>query len=88
MTNLVWSKPAREDLENIFNYYKLDSTDYSEKLILFLFSKAENLVLFPNLGIKYKNSRLLICKNYIIVYEINKNTINIKSVVNSKMDFN
>ncbi|NQZ85771.1 MAG: type II toxin-antitoxin system RelE/ParE family toxin [Nanoarchaeales archaeon] len=85
---IIWTIPARDDLENIIDFYSKDSTNYSEKLIKKVFIQIKNLEIFPKLGSKYKNLRLLNLGVYFVLYKIIENNIYILGVIHSKMDFN
>lgn len=83
---IVYSILAYNDVLIINNYIAKDSFTRAEKFMLKIVNKIDNLKLFPNLGIKIDENRyiLVIDKNYLIKYRIDKNTIYILTIRNVK----
>lgn len=81
---IVWSKTAKLELKDIFEYFNFrnKSKTYSLKLNRIIQTELQLLILQPNIG-KKTNSiaiRGLIIENYIVFYETNEIHIIILSV--------
>ena len=82
MEQIVWTKLALSDIDNIYNFIALESPYYARKTIEQFFVRVEVLALYPLLG-KVVNEYLksdvkeLIEGNYRIFYKFNKNGISI-----------
>jgi len=80
-----WSANAKEVLKNIFKFYndRNGSNSYSTKLLVEFENAIALLPDNPELGIKTFNSdkiRYLIKGDYRIIYELNRHTIDILMV--------
>jgi toxin ParE1/3/4 len=81
---ITWSKRSILDIDNIFNYVKLDSYNNAKYFILEIKEKTSILSDFPELGKvssvnrDCKNLReIVIHKNYIVTYLLKKEEIEI-----------
>ncbi len=77
MVEIIWSKRAISDLEQIGEYISLDSFRYAQITIQKLFSKPKILSTFPLMGRKVpeynrETLRELIETPYRIVYELDE----------------
>jgi plasmid stabilization system protein ParE len=79
---IVYTNFASEDILNIFYYISRDSFNRAKKFALKLILKIDNLKEFPQLGINNnKNTFILVIdKNYLIKYRIEKETIYILTI--------
>lgn len=81
MAEIIWTKKARNDLRNIYEFISLDSDFYAGRFILKLIGLADSLQHFPLAGriVPEKEDssiRELIEGNYRIFYRTSKgNTI-------------
>ncbi len=89
MKKVFLSLGAEKDLENIYDYIKLDSKTYADNIINNFLICFENLSLFPEIGSEYKkdenyiNVRQIFQGNYRIIYEIFKDKIEIITIVHN-----
>ncbi len=83
---IVYTIFASEDILNIFYYVSEDSSTRAKKFVERLITKIDNLKLFSNIGIKIDENKyiLVIDKNYLIRYKIDKNIIYILTIKNVK----
>ena len=91
MTEIVWSKLADKDLDNIYEYIAKDSLLYAEQTIDQIIKRVDQLINFPESGREVpefsdKTLKELIEGNYRIVYRIRKNKISIARVHHSSRD--
>jgi len=47
---VIWSNPAKKDLQNIFEYVAQDSDYYAQKVVDSIVSKANTLEFLPTKG--------------------------------------
>ena len=91
MKKLVWSEPALDDLQNIFDYIANDSENYASLFVNGLIDCAERLIDFPQLGravpeYKRKDIREILFETYRIIYQLEKDSISILTVIHGKRD--
>jgi len=89
---IVWSKPAREDLRLIHQYIASDSPHYATRVVEDIADKAGILALTPKLGravpeIIEGNIREIGMYSYRIMYEITDETIFIHGVIHRRRNF-
>ncbi|WP_439557022.1 type II toxin-antitoxin system RelE/ParE family toxin [Dyadobacter sp.] len=82
MAGIIWSKEARQDLDNIFIWLEGESKSYSKKWINEVFQKIELLQNFPKMGRKIPetsiaNIREIRAGNYRIIYNVRKDGVEI-----------
>ena len=87
---IVWSAKAQSDRREIFLYWnqRNKSTSYSRKLN-YLFIDAANLIAkFPKIGKPsgYKDSRIKIVRDYLIVYKEYEDLILIVTVWDARQN--
>lgn len=81
---IVYSILAYNEVLIIYNYIAQDSFSRAEKFMFKIVNKIDNLKLFSNIGIKIDENKyiLVIDKNYLIRYKIEKNIIYILTIRN------
>lgn len=88
--SIRWSLEAENDRFSILEYWKLrnQNTIYSKKLDQIFVKSTKQLIDFPLIGkpTVRDNIRLLIVKEYIIVYENSPEFIDILKVWDSRQD--
>ena len=89
---VIWSIPARNDLKQIYDYIAKDSKYYATNVVENIFSKAENLDEFTEIGrvvpeIGDENVRELIIYSYRLIYEVAPNDVQILAIIHGKRDF-
>ncbi len=87
---IIWSPRAQEDRKQILSFWTFHnkSNIYSKKLNQ-LFVNAISLIgEFPQIGIQtdYKNIRFKIVKDYFVIYENTRTSINILTIWDCKQD--
>lgn len=87
-----WSKPARLDLKQIYDYIARDSKFYAKKVSLEIVAKSEELNSFPEIGrivpeIGDPNVREIFIYSYRLIYEILPNKVDILALIHSKRNF-
>jgi plasmid stabilization system protein ParE len=80
MAEIIWSKYALEDIENIYNYIFRESPFYAQKTIEEFFIRVEVLSMYPEIGREVpeyikSDIRELIEGNYRIIYKIRRKSI-------------
>ena len=86
-----WSKPAKLDLKQIYDYIARDSKFYAQKISQEIVEKSEKLNSFPEVGrivpeIGDPNIRELIIYSYRLIYEVFPNKIEILALIHGKRD--
>lgn len=87
---VFWLKSSEKNLEEIADYIALDNIGAADKLISKVRSMALNLADFPEMGREgsVAGTREIVAhKNYIIVYRIKKNAVEILYVYHSARDW-
>jgi toxin ParE1/3/4 len=89
---VIWSEPAKKSLQQIYYFIAEDSKYFAKEVIEKIISDSEKLNDFPKLGKKVfeiddDKIRELLIYSYRLIYEIEKNNINILALVHSKMNF-
>lgn len=82
-----------KDLKNIWNYIAEDNEKYATKTIKEIYSKFENLQIFPGMGsdlskrISFQTDyKYAIWEDYVIVYKIRDEYVEIYRVINRYQD--
>lgn len=89
---IVWSMPAREDLQLIHQYIAHDSKRYAVRVVQDILAKVEILLKLPRIGkvvseIGNDNVRELSMYSYRIMYEIAGDIIYIHGVIHKRRHF-
>ena len=75
-------------MNQIENYikYELDNPTVANNIVIEIINKINNLKYFPYVGSTYKNtqSRFIICKNFLIFYQIQGKLLIIKTIIHKK----
>lgn len=81
------------DLKDIRDYIAEDNVEYAAKTIQEIYSKFENLQVFPGMGadlskrVSFRTDyKYAVWKDYVIIYKINKEYVEIYRVVNRYQD--
>lgn len=87
-----WTKPAKLDLKQVYDYIARDSKFYAKKVSQEIVEKSEKLNSFPEIGrivpeIGDSNIRELIIYSYRLIYEIFPNRIEVLALIHSKRNF-
>ena len=88
MGQLIFSPQSKEDLKNIYDYIKKDSTVNAKKVRNTIIEESKKLLKFPEIGREIiktsKNSiRQILVYRYRIFYRIFKDDIEIVSIYHS-----
>jgi len=91
MKKLIWTEPAVDDLQGIFDFISKDSEYYARIFISKLMDTTEKLIQLPEIGrmvpeYNRKDIRELIFQNYRIIYKLEENRILILTVIHGKRD--
>jgi addiction module RelE/StbE family toxin len=91
MRKLIWTDPAVDDLQAIYDYISKDSEYYASAFIGELIQSVEKLKEFSEIGrtvpeYRRNNIRELIVQNYRIIYQIEENRILILTVVHCRRE--
>jgi len=84
--NLVWTKTARADRREVFEYIRADSPRAAIKMDLIFSEKAAILTRFPEMGRLGRvpgTRELLAHRHYFLIYRIRANTIQILRVLHT-----
>ena len=89
---VIWSIPARNDLEQIFDYIAQDSTFYAKKVVKDIVEKSMTIEDFPKKGrvvpeINEPDIREVFIYSYRLMYQITSKDIYILGVIHGKRDF-
>jgi plasmid stabilization system protein ParE len=96
--NVIWTPPATNDLENIFNFYKGSASDTKAQEIIDLIIDATEIFTLDNLTTKeigqveldlqHRNRgyRYLVESHFKIIYFIDKKNIVITHVFDTRQD--
>jgi len=91
MKNIIWTEPAVNDLQSIFEYISSDSEYYARIFIGKIIQKAEEVIDFPQIGrvvpeYNEPNIREVFHQNYRIIYRIEPEAILILTVIHGRRD--
>ncbi|MCE7059630.1 type II toxin-antitoxin system RelE/ParE family toxin [Dyadobacter sp. CY343] len=85
MAGIIWSKEARQDLDNTFLWLEGESRSYSRKWINEVFHKIELLEKFPKMGRQIPETRIESIREirvgkYRIIYNTKKTEVEILAI--------
>jgi addiction module RelE/StbE family toxin len=87
---IIWSETAQKDRKLIFTYWsnRNKSALYSQKLNVLINSAVEIIAKFPQIGKPsgYKDTRIKIVRDYLIVYKEFPEFISIITIWDSRQD--
>ena len=88
-----WSRSAKKDLKQVFDFISRDSKYYAQKVVLAIIEKSDALGKFPYRGrvVPERNEesiRELLIYSYRMIYQINSDKIEILALIHSKKDVN
>lgn len=87
---IIWSEAAQDDRKEILQYWKNrnNSLVYSKKLNKLFNDAAEIIAKFPKIGKPsgYKDTRIKIVKDFLLVYKESENFINIITIWDSRQN--
>ncbi len=91
MAKITWSLQALADISEIGLFIERDSAHYAEVIVNRLYSSVDRLIEFPLSGrqvpeLELKSMRQLIVEGYRIIYEIEKDSIGIVTVISGRQD--
>ncbi len=82
-----------KDLKNIRDYIAEDNEEYAAKTINEIYSKFENLQIFPGMGadlskrVNFQTDyKYAIWEDYVIIYKVNSEYVEIYRVINRYQD--
>jgi len=78
--NLFWTRPARADRREIYEFIAVDSLRAARKMDLIFAEKAEFLTRFPELGRPGRvpdTRELLAHRHYFLIYRIREDAVQI-----------
>ena len=90
MPRLVWLEDARADLRAILAYISEQDADAAQRLNDAIRAAAERIVQFPQM---YRPGRLpntreaVVHPNYIVIYRVTANAVEIVSIVHSRQHY-
>lgn len=89
---IFWPKPARKDLQHIYQYIAQDSIHYARRVTQDIMDKVEALIPTPNMGrvvpeIGEDNLREIHLYSYRIIYEVMPDKIYVHGVVHMRRNF-
>jgi len=90
---IVWLVAARNQLESILEYISLDSHKAAEKYTSGLFSKTNDLLKHPDIGMVYTTKgnkvvrRLIIDKTKFILYRVDEKCITVLVLVDARTNW-
>jgi plasmid stabilization system protein ParE len=87
-----WSKPAKIDLKQVYDYIARDSKFYAQKVSFEIVEKSWKLNSFPEVGrivpeIGDPNIRELLIYSYRLVYEVFPDRVEVLALIHSKRNF-
>lgn len=90
----LWITPiVAEDLKNIKEYIAEDNEEMAVKVIQEINARIENIQQFPYMGVELAKRvsfrmdyKYVICGNYVLLYKIGKEYVEIYRVVNRYQD--
>ena len=91
--DLIWTIPAQDELELIYQYYSLKSEIIADKIVDSIFSRAQQLRKFPLSGQKEeflknanKEHRYIVEGNHKIIYRISGSIVYITDVFDTRQN--
>ena len=85
MYKIIYTKRAKVELENLYNYiyFNLANPIAAKKFKTNIIKPISNLEYFPYMGKRISNSnfRYLIFKNYLIFYSVNSQNVEIQRII-------
>jgi toxin ParE1/3/4 len=90
LTILLFAEPAEADLDSIVDYIAVDDPNTAETVFRAIVAAAEQLTNFPEMGRpgRMPGTREFLVRSlpYLIVYEVNADTVTILAVFHSARD--
>ncbi len=87
---VIWSRRALEERKEILSYWRSrnKSDSYSKKLNELFKESIKIIVDFPQVGIltDWRNTRIKIVKDYLIIYEVTEMQIHVLTIWDSRQD--
>jgi addiction module RelE/StbE family toxin len=92
MKKIIWTDPAIEDLQAIFDFISNDSEYYAKIFVNKILDAVEKLTDLPEIGrivpeYNRKEIREIIFQSYRIIYKIGYDQILILTVIHGRRDF-
>ncbi len=90
---VVWLVSARNQLESILEYISIDSPKAAEKYTYELFSKTNDLLKHPDIGMIYATKgnkvvrRLIIDKTKFILYRVDQKCVTVLVLIDSRTNW-
>jgi len=89
---VIWTKPAKEDLNQIHDFISTDSKLYAGKVIEDVILRTQQIDKFPLSGrivpeIQNENIREIFIYSYRLMYEFSGNDVYILTIVHGSRDF-
>ena len=91
MRKLIWTEPALNDLQAIYDYISKDSEYYASIFIGEIIESAEKLTDFPEIGrivpeYQQEDIREILVQSYRVIYQLEQNRILILTVIHGRRD--
>ena len=91
MRVLLWTEPALDDLDAIFEFISKDSEYYANSFVNEIITHTEKLLIFPEMGrmvpeYGQKYVREIIFQTYRIIYQLAQDRILVLTVVHGRRD--
>ena len=91
MVEIIYNKRAKIELENAYNYifFNLANPIAANNFRVKILKQISYLKYFPDMGKKVSNSNIrFICfKNYLILYSVNNQIVEIQRILNKRQNF-
>lgn len=90
MLRLVWRDSARADLRSIFNYISEHNEPAAERVLAKVMAFAERLPEFPymhRMGREPGTREAVISPNYILIYRVTADAVEIVSVIHTRQQY-
>lgn len=87
---VLWAKEAESDLEAIVSYIAEDDVDAAIRMDVLFRSKARELTQYPLLGHEGRiggTRELLAHRNYLLIYRIQEDTVEIVALVHTAQHY-
>jgi addiction module RelE/StbE family toxin len=88
---VIWSKPAKRDLQYIHDYIAFDSKFYAKRVVHDIIKKSESLNDFPLIGrmvheLEDYDIREMIVYSYRLIYKVTSSRVEILALIHGKQD--
>ena len=91
MKKLIWTEPALNDLQAIFDYISIDSEYYASIFVNEIIDSVEKIADFPKMGrivpeYQQDDIREILVQSYRVIYQLKQDQVLILTVIHGRRE--